>query len=116
VHVDRCREITSRGEDWRGRAGHVELAEAVVLALEERMDEAGTAFAKARDTFERYGLRGDEADALQQWGRALVSAGADAAASKKLDEALEIYRRHDAGIAWLERVEVAGRGLRQARH
>jgi DNA-binding SARP family transcriptional activator/tetratricopeptide (TPR) repeat protein len=111
VHVDRCREITSRGEDWRGRAGHVELAEAVVLALDERMDEAEAAFVKAHETFERYKLRGDEADALQQWGHALAHAGAGAAAMEKLDEAREIYRRHGAGVAWLERMEVDRRKL-----
>jgi DNA-binding SARP family transcriptional activator/tetratricopeptide (TPR) repeat protein len=111
AQVDRCREITSNGEDWRGRAGHVELAEAVVLALgDERMDEADAAFATAREAFERYELRRDEADALQQWGRALARAGADAAAREKLDEALEIYRRHGAGVAWLQRVETDRRG------
>jgi DNA-binding SARP family transcriptional activator/tetratricopeptide (TPR) repeat protein len=113
-HVDRCREITSRGDDWRGRAGHVDLAEAVVLALDERMDRAEAMFVRARETFGRYRLRGDEADALQQWGRALAHADDDAAASDKLDEALEIYRRHGAGVAWLDRVEVDRRALRQA--
>jgi ATP/maltotriose-dependent transcriptional regulator MalT len=75
VHVDRCREILSGGEDWRGRAGHVALAEAVVLAFEDRLDDAGAAFGEAQATFEHHRLRGDQADTLHQWGRALARAG-----------------------------------------
>lgn len=106
AHVERCREITSGGEDWRGTAAHVALAEAVVLALEDRVDEAHAAFREAHQTLERYRLRGDEADALQQWGRALARAGEERGAAEKFKQALEIYRRHDAGPAWLERLDV----------
>jgi len=105
IHVDRCREILSRGEDWRGRAGHVALAEAVVLAFEGSMEEAGAAFGEAHATFERHRLRGDQADALHQWGRALASAGSGSEATEKLDAAVEIYRRHEAGTIWVNRVE-----------
>ena len=48
AHADRCREIVGGGEDWRGRAGHVALAEAVVLACEDRMDEADARVRPAR--------------------------------------------------------------------
>jgi tetratricopeptide (TPR) repeat protein len=106
---ERYREILGGGEEWRGRAGHTTPAEAVVLSCEERMDEADAAFARAHDTLERHRLREDEADALRQWGRALARAGADSAAAEKLDQALEIYRRHDAGSPWLKRVR-ADRG------
>jgi DNA-binding SARP family transcriptional activator/tetratricopeptide (TPR) repeat protein len=95
VHVARCREIMGGGDDWRGRAGHVELAEAMVLAAEGR--EADAAFGDAVRTLRRYELRVDEADALHQWGRA--------GAPDKIAEALEIYRRYGAGAAWLRRVE-----------
>jgi hypothetical protein len=50
-----------------------------------------------------YRLRADEADALHQWARVLARAGARDLAAEKLDRALEIYRRHGAGDAWLER-------------
>jgi len=105
AHVDRCREIMSGGEDWRGKAGHAALAEAVVLALEDRIDEAHAGFGSAHETLERHRLRGDQADALHQWGRALARVGADSAATEKLERALEIYRRHSAGHPWLSRVE-----------
>lgn len=110
AHVERCREITCAGEDWRGRAGHVALADAVVLAREGRTDEADAAFADACATLDRHRLRGDQADALHQWGRVLARAGA-AEAPEKLDAALELYRGHGAGDAWLERVAADRRGL-----
>ena len=47
-------------------------------------------------------LRGHEAEALHQWGRALSRAGADAEAGERFDQALDVYRRHDAGPACLE--------------
>jgi tetratricopeptide (TPR) repeat protein len=115
AHAERCREITGNGEDWRGRAGHAALADAVVLAAEDRTDEAGTAFGSALETFARYRLRGDEADALHQWGLALARAGADREAAERLEQALEIYRDHGAGPLWLERVEADRRRLRAAR-
>ena len=104
-HVDRCREIVGNGEDWRGRAGQVALAEAVVLAGEGRHEESEADFAAALATFDRYRLRGDEADALHQWGRALTRAGAGGEGGEKLDAALAIYRDGGAGEAWLSLVE-----------
>jgi DNA-binding SARP family transcriptional activator/tetratricopeptide (TPR) repeat protein len=104
-HVERCREIVRGGEDWRGRAGLAELAEAVVLAHEGRIDEASTVFARAHGRLERYRLRADEADALHQWGRALTRVGATAEAAERLHRALEIYRRRGAGAPWLRAVE-----------
>ena len=44
-----------------------------------------------------YGLRGEEAELLHQWGRLL-------GVPERLDEAADIYRRHHAGRLWLERV------------
>ncbi len=113
AHVERCREIRSGGEDWRGKAGHVALAEAVVLAAEDRMEEADATFGDAHETLQRYRLPGDEADALHQWGRALSRAGDGASAEEKLAQALEIYRLHDAGIDWLDRVEADRRRLQK---
>jgi tetratricopeptide (TPR) repeat protein len=104
-HVEGFRAIVADGEDWRGVAGRALLAEAVVLAHEDRLDEADAAFAGARATLERHRLRGDEADALHQWGRALGSEGA-----AKLDEALDIYRRHGAAPVWLDRVDASRLG------
>jgi DNA-binding SARP family transcriptional activator/tetratricopeptide (TPR) repeat protein len=105
MHVEGCRAIIGGGEDWRGIAGRAALAEAVVLALEDRMDEAHVVFGDACEMLRQFHLRGDEADALHQWGRALARAGEDSAAAEMLDHALEIYRAHDAGVAWLARVD-----------
>jgi tetratricopeptide (TPR) repeat protein len=104
AHVERCLELVGSGEDWRARAGHVALAEAVVLALEGRFDEAPAAFGRAEGAFQRYRLPLDEADALHEWGRALGRAQDRSAAAQRLDEALGILRRHGAGAGWLERV------------
>jgi DNA-binding SARP family transcriptional activator/tetratricopeptide (TPR) repeat protein len=102
--VERCLEIANDGEDWRGLAGRVALAEAVVLTVEDRLDEADAEFSRAREAFRRYRLPGDEADALHAWGRTLGRAGERPAATEKLDEALDILRRHGAGSPWLKRV------------
>jgi hypothetical protein len=82
----------------------VALAEGVVLALEDRFDEADTAFAHAQAVFQRYRLPLDGAGVRREWGRALARAGCRSAALEKLDEALDILRRHEAGPLWLERV------------
>jgi ATP/maltotriose-dependent transcriptional regulator MalT len=44
AHVERCRAIMDRGEDWRGRHGIAAVAEAVVLSVEERPAEADARF------------------------------------------------------------------------
>jgi hypothetical protein len=100
-HAARASAIAANGEDWRGRAGHAALADAVVCAAEGRLEAAAAGFAAARDTFARHRLRGDEADALHQWGRALGD-------HEKLAAARAIYRAHGAGEAWLERVIRSG--------
>jgi tetratricopeptide (TPR) repeat protein len=114
-HVERCREILSGGENWRGKAGHVALADAVVSAFEGGADAANASFADAVATLRRYRLRGDEADALHQWGRALIHAGDSPAAGERLDQAAETYRTFDAGVAWLARVDADRRRLHRVR-
>jgi DNA-binding SARP family transcriptional activator/tetratricopeptide (TPR) repeat protein len=102
--VDRLLELVGNGEDWRGRVGHVALAEAIVLAAEDRPDEAIAAFDRAHAIFQRYRLVPDQADALHEWGRMLRRAGERQASDEKLDAALELFSRHGAGQPWLERV------------
>ena len=103
-HADRCRAIVGAGEDWRGRAGVVALADAVVLAHEGRTVDAERVFADGRAVLERHGLRGEAAELLHQWGRLL-------SVPERLDESAELYRRHHAGRAWLERVEADRRRI-----
>lgn len=69
-HADRCAAIVAGGEDWRGRAAHVALADAVVLDAEGRADAADARFAAARDIAARYRLAGDEEEIGQRRDRA----------------------------------------------
>ena len=71
----RCREIMALGEDWRGLAGFVVCAEAVVAAATGKCEEAEAQFEKAVDIFRRYQVPFEEAEALHYWGRALNAAG-----------------------------------------
>jgi DNA-binding SARP family transcriptional activator len=103
-HADRCRAIVGAGEDWRGRAGAVALADAVVLAHEGRAADAVRGFEAGRAVLARHGLRGEEAELLHEWGRLLE-------APERLDEAAGLYRRHLAGPLWLERVEADRRRI-----
>jgi hypothetical protein len=55
-HLERCRQIVSACENWRGLTGSVERAEAVVAAAQGDYDGAETRFGKAIATFQRYRL------------------------------------------------------------
>jgi tetratricopeptide (TPR) repeat protein len=109
--LDRCRAVIANGEDWRGRVGHVELAEGVAQACAGRFDAADERFAAAVDTLRRYRLLGDEAEALHRWGVALALAGDRPGAVARLQEALDLYRRHGAGPSWRAPIEAELRRL-----
>jgi class 3 adenylate cyclase len=103
-HLARCRAVLEGGEDWRGLAGRVDLAEAVLAAQQGRLDETEQTFARAVEVFRQYTLPWDEAEALHQWGLARREGGDRTGALEKLAGALTIYRRHRAGAQWIERV------------
>jgi tetratricopeptide (TPR) repeat protein len=105
VHADRCLEIAANGEDWRGRGGVAEVAVAVVLSFEERHDQADERFSGAIETLRRYRLAAEEADALHQWGLARARAGDSSGAADRMEQAAELYRRHGAASAWLDRLQ-----------
>jgi tetratricopeptide (TPR) repeat protein len=105
AHLARCREILGNGEDWRGLAGKVARAEAVVAAAEGKYEDAEKQFEKAVDIFRRYHVPFEEAEALHYWGRALNASSEQGRANEKLDAAIEIYRRCGAGDRWVQRVE-----------
>jgi tetratricopeptide (TPR) repeat protein len=96
-HADRCLEVLAQGEDWRGRAGVIAAADAIVLAHEGRRQEAQEAFARGREVLRRHGLALELGELLHHWGRLLAE-------PERLDEAAELHRRHGAGRFWLERV------------
>lgn len=102
-HVVRCQDIVANGEDWRGLAGLVALAKAVVAAAADRHSEAQSQFERAHATFERLGLLWEEAETLRWWGVSLLTAGDRLAARKKLDAAIDLYDGHGAGKSWIER-------------
>ncbi|HLX04436.1 MAG TPA: AAA family ATPase [Candidatus Binatus sp.] len=101
----RLREIMSAGEDWRGLAGAGARAEAVVATAEGKYEDGEAQFEKAVEIFRRYSVPFEEAEALHYWGRALNASGEQGRANKKLDAAIEIYRRCGAGERWVQRVE-----------
>jgi tetratricopeptide (TPR) repeat protein len=104
-HLARCREIIAGGEDWRGLVGHIARAEAVVAAAEDRMEDAQPLFAKAVEIHRRYQVPFDQAETLHCSGRALLAAGDREAARGKLNAAMELYQRHEAGERWLEKMQ-----------
>jgi len=103
----RCREILGNGEDWRGLAGAVVRAEAVVAAAEGRYQDAEKQFEKAVEIFRRYHVPFEEAEAFYCYGRALYALGQHNRANQKLHAAIAIYRRCGAGEQWLKRAEAA---------
>jgi AAA ATPase domain len=98
-HLARCREILRAGEDWRGRAGRVDLAAAVLAGADGRARQADTAFAAAAAAFRAYDLPWEEAEAYCLWARAL---GADRPvdATGHLQAGTGLYRRLGASPRW----------------
>jgi hypothetical protein len=105
-HLQSCRQIVAAGENWFELAGSVERAEAVVSAAQAKHAVADPHFEKASATFQHCRMPWEEANTLQNWGRALLSAGEPARAIEKLDAAIEIYRSHGTGKPFVEYVMV----------
>lgn len=103
-----CRRILAAGEDWRGLAGRVALADAAVAAAEGRADVADGRFAEAIDVFRRCSLPWDEAEALIEQARAdRQQAGhvPHSRSGERLDQARAVYQRIGAAQPWLDRLE-----------
>ncbi len=79
-NLDRCDEILSGSEEWRGLMARVALAHGVV-------DEDDAALEQALVTSRRYGLVWDEGEVLERWGR--------------IDEARQVYAATGTGGSWL---------------
>jgi DNA-binding CsgD family transcriptional regulator/tetratricopeptide (TPR) repeat protein len=105
--LERCREILAAGEDWRGRAGRVWLAEAAVAYAASRFEEGEAHFEQALDVFRHYSLPWDGAEAHQVRGRLLAALGRRhrAAASASFDQARQVYLGMDAAPQWLDALE-----------
>src|ERR1700758_950674 len=74
-HLEICRGILKAGENWRGLAGLVNRAEAVVQAGIGKLEDADEQFQKAINNFQRYSLPWEVADTFHSWGRALLGVG-----------------------------------------
>jgi len=101
-HLERCKSVLAAGEDWRGVAGRVALAEGALAASEGRLQDADAALARAVEVFRRVVLPWDEAEVLRLWGRYLLQAHRRDEAVGKLNDSLELYGRIEAGAAWTE--------------
>jgi hypothetical protein len=129
-HLARCQEIMAAGENWKGMAGIVLMAEAVVEAalcnprqgsasdgrgapaevstvVQEGFQQAQARFASAIEIFRRYQVPWDHAETLYHWGRGLIATGRGAEGAEKLDTAVEVYRRYGAGQPWIDRALAA---------
>ena len=103
-HLEQCRNSQERGEDWRGLAGRIALAEAAALVAAGRQAAADAFFSSALETFRLYALPWDEAETLHRLGLARLGTGDRGSAVESLNQALEIYRSMGAGPRWIERV------------
>lgn len=95
--VDRCVEIVGAGEDWRGRAGIVAVADAIVLDHEGEIERAQRRFAEGEAVLRAHGLVLERADALGAWARSLQQAGDRDAADEKRRAAVSLLEEHGAG-------------------
>jgi tetratricopeptide (TPR) repeat protein len=95
AQLARCHEIIRAGEDWRGLAGRVTLAAAMLAAAEGTPRKADEAFASAVNTFHTYASRWDEAEARCLWAKA-----APAEASRQHKRATALYHRIGASRRW----------------
>ena len=96
AELARCQEIIGLGEDWRGVAGRVPVAAAMLAAAEGRPAEAAGAFAAAVRTFQAHACCWDEAEARCLWAKALP-----AEAGCQRDTAAALYRRIGASPRWM---------------
>lgn len=108
AHLQRCREVLSAGEDWRGIGGRVKLAEAAYAAANGRCEDADAQFAAAVETFRELSLPWDEAETFEVWARACRRFHRGRIRQSFVDEKLNcaraIYERIGAGQPWLNRL------------
>jgi ATP/maltotriose-dependent transcriptional regulator MalT len=105
AQVEGARRIADMGDDWRGMAGQLALAQAAVALAEGPLTAGQEHLGRSLEIFRRHGFPWGEAEALLLWGRALLGTGQSAVAESKFRAAEEIYRRHHAGTAWLDRLD-----------
>lgn len=98
-NLHRAREILASGQDWRGLAAEVYMAEGAHAAAEKKWHEADSAFQKAVEINRQYHLPYYEATSLFEWGQMYLArngAGDQERGMQLLDEALGIFQRIQA--------------------
>ena len=108
-HVGRCRAILAAGEEWRGLAGRVALAEAILASSVANWELAEREFDRAVSSFARWTLPWSKAEAYSVWGSTLAAAGRWPLAVQHFDAARAIYQDHGAGESWLKYVDALQR-------
>jgi DNA-binding CsgD family transcriptional regulator len=103
-HVERCQAVLAQGEDWRGIAGRVAMAEGALAAAEGRPEESERQLGRAVEIFRRVSLPWDQAEALRLWGRFLLQAHRPDEALTRLTNSLDVYQKLDAAHAWTDPV------------
>ena len=99
THLLRAQEILSNGEDWRGLAAEVHLAEGIVATAQRRWPEAEAAFRKAAAISGQYHVPYYEARFLLEWGEMYLSRNGPGDRDKGmelLDQALATFQRIQA--------------------
>jgi len=92
----RAKEILSNGEDWRGLAVEVHLAEGIIATAEKKWQEAEDAFKKAPEIHRQYPFPYYEAKCRFEWAQMYLSRngpGDRERGMQLLDEALVIYQK-----------------------
>lgn len=92
----RCQEIIAIGEDWRGIAGRVAMAAAVLAASEGKPAEAAGTFDAAVRTFRAHACQWDEAEAWSLRAKALPTE-----TGRQRDTAATLYLRIGASPRWI---------------
>jgi DNA-binding CsgD family transcriptional regulator len=114
-HLLRCREVQAKGEDWRGIAGRIALAEAVYASALRRNEDAESHFEHAVEVFRSMSLPWDEAETYELWARSgakfLRGRYRQALVAEKLGRARAVYERLGAGQPWLDRLQIEAQQL-----
>ena len=97
-HLERCEAILAGGEDWRGLAGTVTLARAVLGTAAGA--NSGVGYAESVETFTAFQLPWRRADALLAWAVSLREAGDLTGAAVHREAALECFERIGAATRW----------------
>jgi hypothetical protein len=100
THLVRCDEICAAGDNWRGRAGHVELARGAVATARGEDHLADTAHHRALEVFTTYRLPWWSGETLLAWARCLETADRPDEAGLERSDAHEIYEGLGAPERW----------------